>query len=504
MPLGLQTRTSQLELAWSPENRYTTCAIRLIVCQRLDDDWIATGPISRVFGGIWDSRARCFLDEPPPDHEVQWRPVTLEQFDYCLSAKRRITGKGGRGGGKTEALAQRMECLILDRPTENGLILSPDFPHVEIVEDALKPRIWDWLLPGTMGINVTKHLWRTIFGQKLKFLSAERPKKLKGYGAGWMGIDEEALIHDIAIENTILCLRKSKDPLIFGAGTPELGMYSLRYDRMKADPVRCRLYSFPSMDNVFIPTTIFEDAQYLMDPLRYQQEVLAQFVRLEPGAVVAKAFDPAKHKIDLRDAALRDITRAYTRRKFKRPYDYISGTDYNNRHPNISWVHKVFFPNIWVAMKRFAAADPATHLAQAMIDGGCTPANTVIIDDASGEYNVLQGKQSPNSSVRLMRSMGFKCFHPKKNPPVGDRVNAFLAKLDPMRGHPTWRYSSENDELVEIVERTMTNQLWKDDGKTLSKAEGTDHDFDAGTYPIAFCEPAERLQIPRVRGVISP
>jgi len=499
MALGISGKIKSLKAQLDPTNRYIDAAIRLAVCGKTTAGYERIRH-SDVIGGVWDSWQQCFTDLEPKN--VPIREVTEAQLDYCLSDRPRITGAGGRGGGKSEAMAQRIECLLLSKPGEHGLVVSPDYKHTEIVWTKVLKRVHRWTLPGTQGIHRTDHLLRFVFGSTIRFLSADNPDSLRGWDAHWAGIDEEKDVPDAAIDIVMLCLRLSAQPLIFGAGTPEIGEYSERYNRLEGDKKNCAVYKFPSRDNVFIPHAIFDLAKSQMDERRYRQEVLAEFVQLEDRPLVADGFDRKIHLLDVHklkeDRARPDITRQYTARKLRRAYRYVAGVDYNYHTPNVAWIYKIFAPNLWVVVDIVKAKGLPTALAKVLIDKGYSPSEMLIVDDASGEYNNQRHRKSPHSSARLMRECGFTCVHPSKNPVVKDRINAFLAKLVPAEGPPTWGYSRA---IRKEVEEVMDNLIWNKRGDKPDFNGGYQHDFDGCSYPIHFFEPAVRVEIPQVKGI---
>lgn len=493
MALGFTGRVAALDRALSPARRYTDLAIDLCVYRATSDGQIEpTGERTRI-GGRWDCWTGGYADSEP--EVVLERPLTAAQYAYCLCRAFRITGAGGRGGGKSEALASRAECLLLTRPGEHGIIVSPDYAHTQIVWGKILRRTHQWTLPGTQGIHRTEHLIRYITGSTIRFLSADNPDSLRGWDAHWMGVDEEKDVTDEAIDIGAMCLRESADPLIFGAGTPEVGEYSARYEHLMQDP-SSEVFRFPSYENVFIPHEIFERMKSHMDERRYRQEVLAEFVRMDDDALVAKGFSRNRHCANTADLGA-DITSRYLSRKgfinpkTRRTFRFIAGVDYNHDSPCVAWIYQVYPPNRWVVVDIVKAPDPAHRLAQALKDAGYRPQRVLVVDDASAEWQDARGsKRSPNTSRRFMREAGFTCVNPdsrtRRNPPVRERIDAFLAKLSPAAGDPTWAYSAH---LADRVVPVMENQVWSSTGWTLDKDAGYDHDMDAATYPIHRLEP---------------
>jgi hypothetical protein len=325
-----------------------------------------------------------------------------------------------------------------------------------------------------------------------------KPNSLRSWGGSWAGIDEEKDIPDTAIDIVWGCLRLTEEPQIFGAGTPEMGMYQARYDAMLDDP-DSEVFSFPSRDNPFISHKVFDIMKGQMDERRYRQEVLAEFINLEESPLVCHGFNTDKHTITL-PTTRNDITALVTKKRFGRPYEYVVGVDYNWNYPNYAVMYKIYKnpvkgqPNIWIAEDLLVSKGNASHLAKFISSCGYDKRKIVVIDDATGRFN-----KGPKSSSRLMRAAGIAVKHPNVNPPVVDRINAFLAKLSPIEGDPTWLIGlPQCDELVDCCENLMYN-----DSGRVDKSSGYDHIFDAATYPIVYLEPAAKWKIPTVKGIIN-
>jgi hypothetical protein len=324
----------------------------------------------------------------------------------------------------------------------------------------------------------------------VQFLSADNPDSLRGWNASWAGLDEEKDISDEAIDIVMLCLRDSAHPLIFGAGTPEMGAYQERYERLEAAE-ECDVFSFPSRDNVFIPHRVFDLAKSLMDKKRYAQEVLAEFVEMEVVPYICKRELGEQHVVTRNQIAdWKDVTAQIAARKTGHKRRWIAGADYNQATPNVAWVYKVYFPNIWV-LHDIVYAPGKDALAVQLDIAGYPAMDVLVVDDASGEYDRHKGLQSPNSSSRMMRRMGYKCVHNNKNPFIKDRINAFMAKFAPLEGDPTWRYVDHMRHKVEMCLKVIKTD--KNNPNKLDKSDGVDHDFDACTYPVVYFEPAARV-----------
>jgi hypothetical protein len=352
-----------------------------------------------------------------------------------------------------------------------------------------------WLLPGLRGIRRSERTLNFINGVSVRFRSADNPDSLRSWGGGWTFVDEEQDVTTEAIGVIWPSLRKSPRPCLWTVGTPKAGEYRDRHDALLEDPT-AKWLEFDSYTNPFISHAVFDMAKRQMTPEMYRQEILAKWLDLDEQYICRRWFDPAKHGLQLPiPHTWQDITAALTGGA-----RYIAGVDYNLGPPSIAWVYRVFSgsPRKWVLVDIVAAAGTASYLGQALTDKGFTGQNTLVIDDASGEFNRYGGKRSANSSCRLMRAMGYTCLHPKKNPLIKDRVNALLVKLCPVEGEHSWFYDLRLDVRVREV---MTKARWV--GNEISKVEAVDHDFDACTYPLHWFEPPARLQIPTIGHVAA-
>lgn len=508
MPYSLETRLRIIEQQLRPSSRYIDAAIRLRVYERGSTvKGVPTDVVSRIYGGRWDRQARIMLPASEcPDLHVVERPVSEPQLRYCEDRCARLMGKGGRGGGKSEALAQKAECELLDDPYTPILVLSPDYPHTRIVWRKILLRIRDWVAHVRMADRELVTVFGTDRGEPtiVAFKSAHDPDLVRGFEAGTGLLDEEKDIGAEAYDNFLLCIRLGEHPHIAGVGTPEAGgEYEQRWLAHADDP-KARQHSFPSRSNPFISHQIFDLARATMDARRYRQEVEAEFVAMDADAFVFRAeFSRERHCIHFPQDWI-DVTRQVTRGKLGKGFRWVVGADYNEHYPNVAHVYRIYGPaerggrNRWVLHRIVKASGHAGHLAQELMDRGYAPSETVIVDDASGEYNKPGGKKAPNTSARLMRDRGYTLVHPKKNPPVRDRTHAFLAKVNPVVGEPSWFYDGSDELVCELVERTAMLLRWVASGKDIDKNDGVDHDYDAMTYPIAHFEPAAEMSIPKV------
>lgn len=481
----------------SPERRFADVACQFELWRRGDGDDNAhpSGVRSPVYGGRYDTWSRCIIGPADPAAVVVL-PASEAQYELATMDAARIEANGGRGSGKSEGGVLRAIRFICERPDEAGQCVSPVYDQTLIIWAKLLGQIpGEWLRPGVQGIRRSERTLYFVNGASVRFRSADNPDSLRSWGGGWTFVDEEQDVTTEAIGVIWPSLRKSASPSLWTVGTPKSGEYRDRHDLLIEDKT-CRWLRFDSYSNPFISHAVFDLAKRQMTPEMYRQEILAHWADLDEEYVARRWFDPKVHGMQMPPPReWMDITRQVASGK-----RYVAGVDYNLGPPNIAWIYRVFSgtPRRWVLVDIVVAAGESSYLGQAMTQKGYTGDNTLVIDDASGEFNRYGGKRSANSSCRLMRSMGYTCVHPKKNPLIKDRVNALLVKLAPVEGGASWFYDMRLDVRVREV---MTKARWNNN--ELSKSDGVDHDFDAGTYPLHWFEPPARMQIPTIGHVAA-
>ena len=502
MALGLQGRLTALQQALDPSNRLVDQAAQLQVKETGEMVGAPHGMAGwnlNIWGGVWDKWTRSWTGELP--REIITIEVSQRQLDFILDQHERVSGKGGRGGGKSEALAIKSVCRALTHAGFPGQIVSPTYKLVKVVWTKLLGKIpRKWLLKSTAGINRSDKILTFQTMTSIRFVSAHDPDSLRSWDGNWTGVDEEKDIDDEAIDVLWGSMRLGPRPQVFGAGTPEAGQYEERWNKLqkqeedkKLDVVG--LHSFPSRDNPFIDKRKWEIMKTQMDERRYRQEILAEFVPKEQDRpLVAPWFTREKHCIEkgwpIPDAE--DITREVTRKKLNISRDFIVGVDANWDYPNYAVVFQVFrvpvhgdkqlsvmtdkgprhkrgTRDIWVAVDVIAKDNHCGRLAKELKSRGY--GNCAIVPDVTAK-----------GPIRMMRGAGLKVFHSKRNPYQTDSVNDFAAKMAPVDGLPgIYILMPTCQELTEALELAV----WMKSGKKIDKALGVDHVIDAFRYPIS-------------------
>lgn len=506
MPIGLRRRLD-IALQRLDPSRYVT---EIACCFRVyrpgpggpgPNGTYPTSLRSPIYGGRWHRRKKRWLGPAAPEN-VWVFPCTESQFEVVVADAMRLEANGGRGGGKSEAGVLRLLRFICERPGDHGQVVSPTYDLTGMIWDKILKQVPPhWLKPGLAGVRRSERKLVFASGPVLRFRSYDNPESLRSWGGTYCFIDEEqesGSTHAIGVIWPSLRERGGK-PTLWTCGTPKANEYKVRHEKLRdliAEGDReTKIVHFDSYSNIFIPTEAFERMKREITDRLVSQELMAEWPEEYEIYVARREFDAVPH---LRPDILgRDITLATARTKVNvnRPFQYIAGVDYNlGKAPNKAWIYRVHEgkPRVWVLTDIVEAHGEATQLAVELIRRRYTGQNTLIVDDASGEYNVYGGKRSAHSSARLMRDKGFICIHPTKNPRIKDRVNALLCKLAPAAGPPSWYYEPRVEKQAKYV---MRNQKWKVGSDELDEtppedgAQRTTDDFDAGTYPLHYFEP---------------
>jgi phage terminase large subunit len=426
-------------------------------------------------------------------------PTSKKQFELILDKSSRTEGSGGRGSGKSEGGILKAIKKMLEEPGTSGEVVSPVFKLTKITWHKLFAIIpFSWLLSGSMGIRRSDRELTFVNGSEVRFMSADNPDSLRSWGGHWAFVDEEQDVSTEAIDIIWPSLRLSSKPQLWSVGTPKKGDYLERHKQLLQDDNSTKI-TFDSYSNPFVSHKVFELAQKQMDEKRYRQEILADWtsVMTEDLPLIFPSFDKEQHTINWPIVIGKDITRDVTRQRTGFARDWIAGVDYNWDWPNVCCLSKVYYPDKWVAVHCISSKGHAGHLGQALKQKGFKPESVLVIDDASGQYN--RGKNSRNSSSRLMRAEGFTVVHPTKNPSIIDSVNAILAKMTPVDADPTMFCVTPNcTELVDSFEQIM----WDKSGVKFDKTTGVDHWIDAFKYPLSYFYPAAKIPS-RIQGIMA-
>lgn len=482
-----------------------------------------TSQATPVYGGRWDAEAAEYVGEA---EEILHLPCSPPQFE-CLESRAAITEfSGGRGVGKSQSGLLLAVANICDRPFVDGRFVSPTAELYRVQWDKLLPLLLGtgWLLPGEAGIRESKHELWFHNGVCVQFRSAHKPDRLRSWGGGWAILDEAQDIKSKAVQILLFCLREGGDRFqLHHQLTPAPGEALERHDehlKIAAErPGDVAVLAADSYQNPFISHKVFDLAKRSLDQVTCDIEIGGSWeavrATLDAGRVVY-GLKRDVHGITWPPATGIDITAEVTKERTGYPREWVAGVDYNWDYPNYASMLKVLAgvgEVEWgtrisdLERKRLIKAALDDHRLQhwCLVDivtskghAGALGAEikardydqrkVLVIDDASGQFN--RGKNSKNSSSRLMRDQGFTVLHPNRNPSIRDAVNALNAKISPVDGSTSFHVVlPQCEEFAEAADHC----LWDTSGAKLDKTTGHDHVIQGTYYPIAYFCPAARI-----------
>lgn len=506
-----------MEQAIAPDLRYQEIALQLRIKET--GEVVGPGGAGTWWGGVWDHWMQDWTGEAP--EWAQILPCSRNQFGFLLDEHTRVAAKGGRGGGKTEGLVLRIIVNLLVYAGYPGQVVAPTYKQAMVSWGKLLKKLpTKWILPGLDGIKKSDRNIVTVMASDVTYCSADNPETLRGPDYAWAILDEEKDLTDATQDIILPGVRVGPTPRVWSAGTPEMGHYQERWEKMKGDPDLYGCHSMPGPENPFVAQWVWDNCKAQMDERRYRQEVLGEFVRTDTSALVFYAFDRDIHEQSWPPMQFTDVTRQVTKKKCGAARDFIVGVDYNWNSPNVGVVYKVAdIPDpgqdmaqpvmrggsmiqsvqklirVWYVVDVVQEKRTAAELGKALKRKGY--ANALVIDDASGRYQKRNWKQTASS---FMSHEGFLVRHPTKNPLVMRSVDDVQVLLAPADGSlPRWYCTPACEALMHAMEELVYLKTGKVD-----KSLGVDHLCDGMRYVISFFEPAKRITTDTyMRGILA-
>ena len=387
------------------------------------------------------------------------------------SATRELPGAalGARGGGKSEGFAIKALINVLRRYGTPGQIVSPTYEKTRIVWSKILARCpTDWLLPGTLGIQETRHLLRFVCGTAVQFRTAERPDKtLRGEGAGWAGVDEAGSVSTKAKRIVWFSLREGGgDHQLWQTGTPIDDEDREEYEAHERDE-NAATYCAHAYSNPFIDPSLYDDARAFVSQDELDREVWAKWP--PPRDLVHWAFDRALHvrvyragkeaqrvvqrAFDSADPAVgRDITGAILARRARRTVPrHVVGLGFGL--PMVGVVFRFLatprgVPDLMWGIDEIVLetnAD-ATTMGRELNRKGYKEAMVVL----DGPFSKTEGGRS---SIRMLANLGFQVRAPNRPISAVDSVNAVNAKLLNARDETTLYFDPACSRVMEAMGR---------------------------------------------------
>lgn len=348
---------------------------------------------------------------------------------------------GGRRGGKSYMGMVALVMFAVMAWRSNSWAVSPTQEETDELEQAVRamlPRSWyRWR-------GDPKYCFRLLNGSRIFLRSGHKPRGLKRGGLDFCLYNEAQNMSErgyIQIRGgtadtgglTILAANPPDDPI---------GMWiEGYYEGCRAGKGKREVFSFDPRDN---PTILYQSLQDLEDEVddhTFRREVLGEFVPI--GHVVFHAWSDSVSISEVPSTFV-DITRRFCKRHFGREFEVIIGADFQRSPHMAAAIFKVFEdpdlpgPRLWIVDEFLPEDADEDDLIDAIEAGGYDGETSVVIGDASGEYQDAD-RTKGTGSFDWFRRRGWKWLKlpdrkMKKNPIVGERVKAGNAALKARSG----------------------------------------------------------------------
>jgi hypothetical protein len=415
---------------------------------------------------------------------------------------------GGRRGGKTNLALWLAIAFAIVKPKARVWLIADSIPDTEELDLELQEMMpIEWGRDERLG---APH-WRYTLpnGSTITLRSAHQPGKLKKGRCDFAVINEGQLVDERAFLNVLGCCADDGGLCIVAANPPEdpIGDW---IDQLYHDTLGMRRpavqFWFDSRLNHHVANDNLAAIAYHTDDDTYRREILGQFVgrrnRVFYAWADAENIRPTPQ--------IGEITREVLRRNFGREFDVLVGIDFQLQPHMAAVVYKFYRdsdgdaePLAW-AVDEIVVEGNEDELIDAMIARGYTPERTVIVADATGEYQDA-ARVPGKTSWDFFHRRGFKhVYRPeedlvKKNPLLSERTAAMNARIkehdeytaDGKPGKPGKRRVF-SDPMNVRLNRALKS--WPNKNGVPNKRSGYAHLCDAASYPILRLFPRRRAQ----------
>ncbi len=485
----------------------TQVPLRLVIREQLEVEpgtpgsWLTTsgktiaeGDVILDVGGLWDRYDEEYLDDPDDlgvVHSVHPAQVEFVKWfanwlaDYVEGIKPDDPDfsallSGGQRAGKTWAMVLCCVAFCLAVPESIVWIVCPTEPSWSEIERLLEGPGYS-LLAGEWyeRRGEKKEIYSFANGAELVLRSGHDPESLKVGGAHIVAINE-CQRQKVHVESISRMRVADYGGLVMGAANPPerpigewVGDWVAETDNGERAGVH---FWFNPYDNPHADHRIFDELARTMDERDFEITVLGKFYSV--GDVVLYNWDRLTNEKTMESLAnflwslkgetprpLRDITREFTWKKEKRPFDRVLGVDVQ-RDPMASVEHK-FYENplalvddggdawwqwpITVMTDEVVVRGQEEDLVAGWHEQEWDPDQTLLVSDASARWQfaerdpkkVAERKKQVKGrgSWDVFRAGGYRHIKPpdrrmKKNPDILERCRVTTGRIKTARPGP--------------------------------------------------------------------
>jgi hypothetical protein len=426
------------------------------------------GRVVGRLGGRWDRRVKDFVGDAARSRVVRLHPGQLEVAEWFLNdwmdkhlglteleddedPVNTCLVAGGRRGGKTAEIAWLAAGYAVAVPGSIVWFVVPS--DIEGYGDELRQYIEN-LLPVSWYSFLGAPHWRydLINGSCIRFLSGFTPRKVKKGRASLVFMNEAQQI----VKSTYDHVRASiadDGGLVFAAanppdeGDPGTWVGDIAAECQQGVRPTARAFFIDPLSNPHIDHAALMSLRDSMSEHEFNVQIRGMF--LHSPNIVLHAWDRLKNEVVT--PQMGDCTAAFTRKHEGSAYDWIVSTDVQKYPWLVATVHRAFVnPDArtdmnralcWMTDEVYVDRGDEIDLADGLIKLGLDPTRTLLICDASGDWQQAERKQKfqrtefkGKGSWDMFRSRGFRHIvgpdrDSRANPDVVERIRASNARI---------------------------------------------------------------------------
>lgn len=436
--------------------------------------------------------AAHYFDEWLRDHvDGIDRPAT-RVFDLAFS--------GGRRGGKS--------LLMFALGVAYGIAVPGAIIAVKAGSDAFysEPiRCLEAIMPSSWYRSLGAPHWTYYLanGSIIKIESGHTAKRQKQGEADLILINEGQTIPTQSYTTMSASIVDGGGLLISASNPPDVGdvgewVTPLVLGADRGDLPNARHYFFDPLDNPHINQAALDALRFKMSPHEFDVQVRGKF--LATPDTVLHAWDRRENERPM--PALGECTREFTKHFEGREYSDIVSVDVQN-FPWIAAVRWRAFRNplapndmeqccLWGVGEEFVDQGDEIDCARALIKASCDPNTTLVVMDASGDWQQQKRKEDEQrtefkgkGSMDMFRACGFRHVVPpdtnaRDNPDIKDRCRAGNARIGTKAGA---RYLFADPRACPKTVESILRWRTRPDG-TPSRHSRSAHGGDCVTYVV--------------------
>ncbi len=481
-----------------------------------------TSAVLVAAGGVWDRRAREYTDALPARsrvlgvHEGQLEPARW----FASWFKDHVAGRavppservyscmfgGGQRSGKTWFGVATAVVYAVGIPGSIVWIVSPAERDHEEVQDYLSSFLHrDWYTE----LGAPWYRYKLANGSKIVLRTAHNPDKLKKGDADYVVQNEAQQQKERAFAILRGRIAHAGGLVTVCANPPEdaMGQWVGDFAIEAQEGLRqAKFFQFDPMDNPYIDHGPLLAMAKEFDQRTFDTEVRGLFLG-ERNAALYNWTRQFNERVPPDDTP--EITQEVLRRLEGHDFDRVVGVDVQ-RYPFMASAEFRFWENplatsdiariewcwMWCTSSLLLRAADEADLANAWLDLGWDPERTLIVCDASGEWQfaerdptkvkLLREKVKGRGSFDVFRQMGFKHVvkpdrDSEKNPDVAERFRAATSRIATKAVGPYGQHflfsDPRNKDLNKAI-RSLTVRNGRPD-----RHSQWSHGCDAFTYP---------------------